>query len=205
MQQFEETKKLLENSNIYYLIAVGMDSSYTYVNNRYQQTFKGLHGDLIGQHYSITIHSEDLDICRSVSEKAFQNPDQVFPAVIRKHDGKGGFVITQWEYKAIFNADHTPSGVFCIGHDITKSMQDLTELKDTKESLTRTKGILQQISYIQSHAVRKPIANILGLGLLLDTMEMDPELRKIFSMINDSALELDILIRNIADKEAKNK
>lgn len=200
MQTFEETKKLLSNSTIYYLIAVGMDSNYSYVNARYQRIFEEFYGNLVGQHYSITMHPEDLEICNSVSQKAFSQPDKVFPAIIRKHDGKGGYVITQWEYKAMFNDQNEPAGVFCIGHDITKFMQNSTELKDTRESLTKTQLTLEQINYIQSHVFRKPIANIMGLNLLLKTMEMNPELEKIFNLINESAAELDEVIRAMSVK-----
>jgi len=198
MQNFEETKRLLENSNIYYLIVVGMDSNYSYVNTRYERIFKGLYGTLVGRHYSVTMHADDLEICKAVSEKAFTYPDEVFPAIIRKHDGKDGYVITQWEYKAIFDENNLPAGVFCIGHDITEFMQNSTDLIDIKESLTKTQLTLEQINYIQSHVVRKPIANIMGLSLLLDTMNMDPDIKNIFDRINESAKELDLLIRNMA-------
>jgi len=202
MQTFEETKKLLNNSTIYYLIAVGMDSNYSYINERYRRIFEEFYGDLVGQHYSITMHRDDTEVCRSVSEKAFAQPDKVFPAIIRKHDGKGGYVITQWEYKAMFSAQHEPMGVFCIGHDITEYMQNSIELKHTRESLTKTQLTLAQINYIQSHVVRKPIANIMGLSLLLKTMEMTPELEKIFSMINESAEELDEVIKDMSVKNS---
>jgi PAS domain S-box-containing protein len=198
MQNFEETKKLLHNSTTYYLIAVGMDSNYSYVNERYQRMFEDIYGDLVGKHYSITIHPEDQQICYSVSEKAFNKPDEIFPATIRKHDGKGGYIITQWEYKAIFNNQQEPAGVFCIGHDITEHIQNTTELIDTRASLTQTQLTLQQIGYIQSHFVRKPIANIMGLSTLLKSMEMDPEVATLFNMINESAEELDKLIKDMA-------
>lgn len=200
MQDFEQTRKLLENSNIYYLIAVGMDSNYSYVNNRYQRVFNNIHGNLVGQHYSVTMHADDLEICRKVSLQAFTEPTKVFPAIIRKHDGKGGYVITQWEYKAMFDEQDQPAGMFCIGHDITEFMRNSTELKDTRESLTKTKFTLSQMAYIQSHSVRKPIANIMGLSLLLASMEMDPALRGMFDMIDESAKELDRMIREMSSK-----
>jgi hypothetical protein len=201
MPDFEETKKLLDDSTMYYLIGVGMDSNYSYVNKRYQKAFNNVHGNLIGQHYSVTIHADDLEVCKSVSELAFNHPDRVFPAVIRKHDGKGGYVVTKWEYKAVFDDHNVPAGMFCIGHDITELTQNTTELKDTKESLTRTRYSLAQINYIQSHVVRKPIANILGLSVLIETMEVEPELKKMVNMISESAKELDQLIRNMAAME----
>lgn len=198
MKDFEGTKKLLHNSNLYYLVAVGMDSKYAYVNKRYQKIFKKIHGNLVGQHYSKTMHPDDTEICRIVSEKAFMNPTEVFPATIRKHDGNGGFVITHWEYKAIFDDQQQPAGIFCIGHDITEYTQNSNDLQDVKASLKKTEFTLAQITYIQSHVVRKPIANIMGLSTLIETMDMSPELRTLFNMINVSAKELDELIRNMA-------
>lgn len=198
MQNFDETKKLLENSNIYYLIAVDMNSNYSYLNKRYSKIFEPLHGSLIGKHYSVTMHKDDLETCNTVATQAFANPDKIFPAIIRKHDSVGEYVITQWEYKAMWNDQGEPAGVFCIGHDITQYMQASTELKTTKASLTKTKGTLEQIAYMQSHVIRKPLANIMGLSLLLDTMDVNPELVNIVNMIKDSAEELDQVIRNTA-------
>ncbi|WP_158795973.1 PAS domain-containing protein [Pedobacter sp. L105] len=199
MHQFEETKRLLDDSNIYYLIAVGVDSNYSYVNKRYQRIFEKVHGNLVGQHFSLTMHPDDVEVCRAVSKLAVNHPGKAFPAMIRKHDGKGGYVITQWEFKAIFDAANQPAGMFCIGHDITEFMLNSTELKDTKEILTKTKLTLDQINYIQSHVVRKPIANIMGLTLLLESMTMEPGVENMFKMINESAKELDQLIRNMAN------
>jgi hypothetical protein len=198
MPDFEEIKKLLDDSTMYYLISVGMDSNYSYVNKRYQNVFQNVHGKLVGQHYSVTMHPEDTQICQSVSELAFMNPDMVFPAVIRKHDGHGGYVTTKWEYKAIFGQDSLPLGMFCIGHDITELVQSSSELKDTKESLTKTQYNLAEINYIQSHVVRKPLANIMGLSSLLETMDLTEELGDIVNLINESAKELDQVIKDIA-------
>jgi hypothetical protein len=201
MQSFEETKKLLHNSSLYYLISVDMNSTYSYVNNRYHAAFNDLHGNLVGQHYSVTMHPEDLEVCQRVSEQCFRFPDRIFPAIIRKHDGKGGFIITQWEYKAMFNANHEPSGIFCMGNDITEFMKATIDLENTKESLNDAKLTLSQIAYIQSHIVRKPIANIVGLTSILDSMDVPPDVKGIISMMTDSARELDRVIQSIVNPE----
>lgn len=199
MKNFEETRKLLDNSQIYYMISVGMDSTYKYANKRYSRIFERQYGNLVGQHYSVTMHKDDTRVCESVSGLAFKFPDRVFPATIRKHDGEGGYITTQWDYKAMFDESGQPAGVFCIGYDITKFMSQSTELEKTKESLSQTRFTLEEIAYMQSHGVRKPIANILGLSMLLETMEMDASLKNMVDMINESAKELDQLIKNMAN------
>lgn len=201
MQSFEETKKLLHNSSLYYLISVDMNSTYSYANNRYQAAFNDLHGNLVGQHYSVTMHPDDLEICQRVSEQCFRFPERIFPAIIRKHDGRGGYIITQWEYKAMFNANHEPSGIFCMGNDITEFMKATIDLENTKESLNDAKLTLSQIAYIQSHIVRKPIANIVGLTGILDSMEVSADVKAIIGMMKDSAKELDKVIQTIVNPE----
>lgn len=200
MGQFEETKKLLNNSSIYYLLSVDMDSNYAYLNNRYKQVFNGIHGNLVGQHYSKTIHPGDLHICESVSRQCFLNPEEVFPAIIRKHDGQGGYIFTQWEYKALFDENNNPAGVFCIGNDITEFMNTSITLKETAASLNVAKVTLDEIAYIQSHVVRKPIANILGLSMVLENMDSDESIKSITGMIHSSAKELDEVIKKVAQK-----
>jgi PAS domain S-box-containing protein len=197
MQNFEETKQLLDSSNIFYLITVDMNGTYSYLNKRYRSAFNGIHGDLLGQNYAVTMHPDDLDICQRVSEQCFRFPDSVFPAIIRKHDGKGGFIITQWEYKAIVDENNIPAGILCMGNDITEFQKTTSELESTKDTLNDAKLTLSQIKYIQSHVVRKPIANIMGLTQLLDTMDLDPSIKNIFSLISESAAELDQVIKTI--------
>lgn len=200
MQSFEEIKKLLHDSSLYYLLSIDMNSNYSYINNRYRAAFNGIHGDLVGQHYAITMHEDDLNVCSRVAEQCFTHADRVFPAIIRKHDGKGGYIITQWEYKALFDIDNTPLGIFCIGNDITEFMRASIDLENTRESLNNAKLTLAQIAYVQSHVVRKPIANIIGLTHVLDTIEnVDPDLKNILSMLNTSAKELDEVIKDLSN------
>ncbi len=182
-QHFEAIKVLLGNSGTYYLIAVGMDSTYTYLNKRYTEVFEPVHGSLIGMHYAITMHQDDLKTCQTVSEKAFKHKDSVFPATLRKHDGKGGFIITRWEYKAMFDENGAAAGIFCIGHDITE--------------LVQISGKLEQIKASHSHSVRRFVANLLGLGKLMqEATELD-DMQDVAKMIVQSAEDLDKVIREV--------
>ncbi|MDX5437266.1 MAG: PAS domain-containing protein, partial [Pontibacter sp.] len=119
MTSFQETKELLEHSTFYYIVCTNMEGRYTYVNNCYSSAFEHLHGPMLGQPYETTMHPEDTKVCGAVAAKCFANPSQTFPATIRKHDGNGGYIITQWEYKAMFDEEGRPEGIFCLGHDIT--------------------------------------------------------------------------------------
>jgi len=195
-----ETKNMFENSNLFYIITTNMEGNYTYINNRYKKVFGEIHGKVVGQPYHITMHPDDSSICESVSKKCFEYPNRVFPATIRKHDGKGGYVFTQWEYKAILNDDQEPAGIFCFGYDITKFQNTSNQLSDALQTLDRQEDILTDIAYNQSHIIRKPVANILGLGLVLENMDMDPSLKSLINMLVESTHELDLAIKDIVDK-----
>lgn len=183
MTQFEEIKTLLGDSSTYYLIAVDMNSTYSYLNKRYADIFEPIHGDLVGKHYGITMHTDDQDICNVVAQMAFTHPESIFPATIRKHDGFGGYIITRWEYKAMFNKEGQPSGIFCIGHDITELMKISGELEQAKEE--------------NSHSVRIHVANILGLAKIINEGANAEDMQDAAKMIVTSASDLDLIIRSL--------
>lgn len=181
MKSFQQIRTLLHNSTTFYLISVNMDSTYGYVNNHYKNLFEKEHGNLVGQHYSITIHHDDQEVCAAVAAQCFAEPENIFPATIRKHDGQGGYIATQWDYKAMFNENNQPAGIFCIGYDITEFM--------------KTTVALSQMEFIQSHVIRKPIANLLGLIGLLKTVRLSPESEQIMDLIDEASKELDNFIK----------
>jgi hypothetical protein len=186
MQHYQETLRLFENSNFYYAIIIGMDSNYSYVSPNYDRNFDFLGGSLLGKPYDISVHPDDTRICGAVAQMCFENPDRLFPATLRKHDGKGGFVFTQWEFKALFNEQGQPDGILCIGYNITEHVA--------------TRDRLADIGYIQAHLVRRPLANLIGLIGVLDTMKLDPNLVNIKDMISASASELDAIIKEVIGK-----
>jgi hypothetical protein len=193
MQYFKETNAFLANSSFFYTIAIGMDSRYSYVSDNYNHNFDLLKESLLGKHFSVTLHPDDIEICAEAGGKCFENAGQLVAATLRKHDGKGGFVTTQWEMKAIFNERNEPEGIFCIGYNIT-------ELASAKNEIETQKTQLSEISFIQSHGVRKPLANIIGLSDLLSAMTVEPQVRQIHELLLSSARELDTVIKEITDK-----
>ncbi|WP_113653075.1 PAS domain-containing protein [Pedobacter namyangjuensis] len=183
MQQFDDVKSVLAESQTYYLVSVDMNSNYSYLNRRYALWFEPIHGDLVGKNFSITMHPDDQLVCEQVSMQAFANPDSVFPAVLRKMDGNGGFVMTKWEFKAMFDELGNPNGIFCIGHDITE--------------LTRANTDLEEIRNSHSHEVRKHVANLLGLGRVIAESDNAKALKHVAKMIEQCTIDLDNAIRKI--------
>ena len=200
MLTFEETKALLNDSNFYYIISTNMNGRYSYINNHYRNTFGPIYGPIVGEPYQMTMHPDDTKVCEEVAAKCFANPDKIYPATIRKHDGKGGYIITQWEYKAIFDNNMEPAGIFCLGHDITQFVQQYEQLTDAQSEIDKKNGIIKEIAFNQAHLVRSPLANILGLTMVLEKMELDQNLKNICSMLIESSRKLDEVIKETLNK-----
>ncbi len=199
MENFEETKRLLEHSVLFYIITTGMDGNYTYVNHNYARQFAYISGSFVGQPYHITMHPEDKNTCIAVSVRCFQHPHRMFPATIRKHDGKGGYVYTQWEYRAMLATDGSPAGIFCLGYNITKYVAEGMELDSATAALAKNAAAFERIVFQQSHLIRAPLSNIMGLTNILDLTSMEGEAASICAMLSESAHQLDGVIREIID------
>ena len=196
MHRYSQINEFLHTSKLFYTIAIGMDSTYIFVSPNYDRNFSLGKGSLKGQHFSVTLHPDDIKVCEAVGPKCFAAPGRLFPATLRKHDGKGGFVITQWEMQALFDESGQPEGIFCIGYNITQFV-------DTQNKLEQAASDLDEIGYIQSHGVRKPLANIVGIIELMDTVEGYEDYQHLTRMLKSSAAELDAIIRDISHKATR--
>lgn len=193
-----------KDSNLFYVTSINMDGTYKYINPFYSRAFGYEDNYLIGKPFHITMHPDDIKVCEDCAAKSFANPNKSFYGVLRKHDGKGGYVITKWEFKALFNSENEPSGMLCIGNDITESIAEKQALLDANQELNKSQSVLSkkdeeihQITYGLSHVMRKPLANILGLAMMLEKAELDYSTQHAIKLILDCALELDgVLIAN---------
>jgi len=76
----------------------------------------------------------------------------------------------------------------------------LKRTKAEEEKQFKSKA-LQEVAFDQSHLVRAPLANILGLIPILEQMiNKDNEVNQIITMLQESASELDKQIRSIVNK-----
>lgn len=63
---------------------------------------------------------------------------------------------------------------------------------------------LRTVAFAQSHLVRAPLANILGLISIMDVLDMDNDLQQIHAMLHESANNLDKEIRTIITAASHN-
>lgn len=81
--------------------------------------------------------------------------------------------------------------------DITKKKnEELTRIKITEDLLQRNRD-LEQFAYIVSHNLRAPVANILGLNLMLNDNPSETERDVLIEKLNKSTLRLDEVIKDL--------
>ncbi len=199
ISNIDATKALLKDSDFYYMISVDLNGKYNYINNRYAQSFGFISDNLVGQPYYITMHPDDTKICEEVGGKCFEHPGQLFPAIIRKHNGSGGYVVTQWEYTLMVE-NGIPIGIFCIGFDITEYVRVTTLNKSMNYDLEQKNDLLYEIAFEQSHIVRAPLANIIGLVSILKNLKLGPNAEAIIKMLDESSTQLDKVITTTVAK-----
>jgi sigma-B regulation protein RsbU (phosphoserine phosphatase) len=59
---------------------------------------------------------------------------------------------------------------------------------------------LEEVAFDQSHLVRVPLANILGLISLVESSALNDDTRQLFDLIKQSSLQLDTEVRKIVEK-----
>jgi len=65
------------------------------------------------------------------------------------------------------------------------------------KTIDTNKEMFMKIAMSQSHMIRKPLANILGLVTLLNSLPVTDEVKQLMEMLEISAVELDILVKEV--------
>lgn len=140
------------------------------------------------------VHPEDLDGVLKKFNNLIINQKTRLKAQYRFRCADGAFRFVLDRAFITFNADGLP--IRMIG-----SMQDITEQMHHVKAIEQQNCLLQEISWIQSHKIRSPLATILGLVELIgvDGVHLS-EIRELIPLLKHSAGELDDVLREIIGK-----
>ena len=149
---------------------------------------------------NLSLHDIDTGMVASAYfqeklQKLLEKGSLEFETVIRKKNGE----LRNMEVKANVFELEGKKAVLNIYRDITDRIKFI-------EAILKQNRAFKEISWIQSHVVRAPLARMMGVIHLINEMELenkDPELLKFLKMILDSAFELDQIIREISEKTAE--
>jgi PAS domain S-box-containing protein len=138
------------------------------------------------------LHPDDRELMNKVIGELLSNKKEIDGAVYRiiRPDGQIRYI----ESHAIIKKSESGRVLSLIGTN-----RDVTTEFQVQERLRSQNKALRDIAFIQSHEVRKPLANILGMIEILKQTGTINDL-EIFQHLADSAQELDQQIRSIVSK-----
>lgn len=132
-----------------------------------------------------------IDVWKSLFLKAFEGDS--FSTELEAVFPNGDRFYLEVSFNPIFTDTDEIEGACCFVHDITKR-------KERENVVLNQLKQLREIAWIQSHKVRAPVANILGLAEMLKNsngQERENELDETLQMILLSAEQLDEIIAEV--------
>ena len=120
------------------------------------------------------IHPEDLEYTKKITNDARRSGTSIaFHHRIIRRDGVIRYLYSQAEFE--FDKDGNPVSLHGVAHDITD--MKIAEIERTKiiADIVQRNNDLEQFSYIISHNLRAPVANILGLVNIIQTIGIEKD------------------------------
>lgn len=136
---------------------------------------------------------EDLPILKEAL-KTSTYPSSLYAKKVFRHLKKSGEII---------KVELGSSAILFNGRQAKLVLvNDITEKVHYIETIETQNRALKEISWIQSHVVRAPLARLMGLINLLEneSFSTNPELNGLLGHIKNSSVELDYIIRDISKK-----
>jgi PAS domain S-box-containing protein len=191
-EQIKDKNKQIENileSIADGFIALDKDYNYTYANRKIGQMLgcdaKSLIGHSIWALYPDTVGSATYKAMQQAmqTKRYTWNEDYYAPLGL-------------WQENHIYPAG---DGLSVFIRDITEKKQDELERERITTDLIQRNNDLEQFTYIVSHNLRAPVANILGLSELLADMDATPgkENAEVLKALSTSVCNLDKVILDL--------
>lgn len=197
-------EELIKSNQRYHLVAKATNDSIWDLNLITEEIshtgdgFKNLFGygadEVKKLKWKNLVHPDDLAELLESQNMVFSNPNTFlweFEYRLLKANGEYAFV----HDKAYIVRNEKGKAIRLIG-----ATQDISERVAHIKSIEEQNKKLRDIAWKQSHIVRAPVARIMGLiNLLSDEKSLNDETNNLLKYIEESALELDNIIRSIVE------
>lgn len=183
---------IVNNTNDW-LWLIDINARVLMVNKTFIGISRRTESELIGIHPAdMALTQEDRDKWRNYYSVALNGEEVHFTEEVT--DSKGKSLHIEFHLFPIVNRARKVEMVACFGHDVTG-------LKNVQKEIEDQNNTLKEITWMQAHVIRKPVANIQGLIDALDLDHLDNnENRKLLQLIRDQSDELDLAIRQIVER-----
>ena len=132
--------------------------------------------------------NEPIKIIFKDEESIFDNHETIITQTHRKKNKEK--IITEVKYNKIIH--NNKEAIIIVSNDITKSIEHLKEIENQNEKL-------KDIAWIQSHIVRAPLTNIIGLLKIINETNAVTD-KELLNYLNQSVEDLENSINEIVDK-----
>lgn len=122
------------------------------------------------------VHRDDRAHAIKIMADAFPNQiDSSFDFRFTRKDGELGYALSEWKFE--FDSNGNPLNIYGILRDLTNEKKAENERAKMISDITQRNKDLEQFSYIISHNLRAPVANIIGLAEELKDETRNDELK----------------------------
>lgn len=149
--------------------------------------------DIVGRNaLDLAIDESEREFWKDKYSKALEGEE--FRFLHTTNSKKGSTVYLECHLYPITDNDGIVQRVGCFAHDIT-------EIKTAQKEVELQYEKMKEITWIQSHEFRKPVANIQGLVEALDPENpLSEDNKEILSHITAQTEELDKMMRQVIDR-----
>lgn len=200
LMESEKTMFAIINSSDNILIYLGLDHRIKYLNRKAQQHAQRMFGRelQIGEKLSELYPAEELGSALQHVQQLIETRKTVaYEHSFTYPDGEQVWFLRR--YYAVWDNTEQIAGVVIASIDIT-------ERKNHELQIQKHADVLREIAKIQSHEIRRPVANIMGLTELIDLKnKSEEENQTVLRYLRSSAEELDRLINQIVHKTGDNQ
>ncbi|HEY1037984.1 MAG TPA: PAS domain S-box protein [Bacteroidia bacterium] len=148
------------------------------------------------ENWTSLIHPDDVEEVNKIIEEAFETLNDVtMTHRIVLRDGSIKHVYSKSKF--VLDKNNKPTGMYGITQDITETKLAEAEREKMVEDIVLKNKNSEQFSYIVSHNLRAPIANILGLSNLLKGNISSDDKERSQQYLFKAVEQLDVVIKDL--------
>jgi len=176
--------RLLHESVIYCVVKINARGELDYMNDHFSRVYTHLYQNQKIRRAELAVHPFDRDLSKATLLKCIHSPAESFSVNLKMVDKTDSHIAVSWEYRANIDQSGNVDGVIGIG-------RDMTALESSKDHIHNLTIVLHSVALEQSHAIRRPLANLVGLiDLLIEIEVNNKSFEEIVNHLKFSADEL---------------
>jgi PAS domain S-box-containing protein len=142
------------------------------------------------------VHYDDYEFAKASIEKSFQTFEEGSVTVRIKIKNGTIYLFTEWQFE--FDKNNKAIRLYGIFQDVTERKIAEEEREKLTKALIQRNRDLEQFTFIISHNLRAPIANIIGYSdFLLNEILAPKEQKEFLQGLSTSVLQMDVTIKDI--------